>query len=144
MINILKPNFVYGDERGMLTQLIREGYKQVNVIESVKGAERGNHYHKLNKEAFFVIRGRLLLHIENLKLSEVNNTEKCRTCEFAQGDMLEILPYVNHSFTFLEDTLLVSLYDQGVELNGQQKDIYQIKNSAENIYEEGGNSSPRI
>ena len=91
-----------------------------------------------------MIRGRLLLHIENLKLSEVNNTEKCRTCEFAQGDMFEILPYVNHSFTFLEDTLLVSLYDQGVELNGQQKDIYQIKNSAENIYEEGGNSSPRI
>ena len=43
MIKILKPDFVFEDERGSLVQLVREGYKQINVVVSKAGYERGRH-----------------------------------------------------------------------------------------------------
>lgn len=127
MLNILKPDFIYGDERGLLIQLVREGYKQVNVIESVSGAERGNHYHKLNREVFFIIRGHVILDLEDISETQNNQAKRCKTYEFMKGDMFEISPYVNHRFTFLENTILVSMYDKGVELNDGKKDIYQLE-----------------
>jgi hypothetical protein len=37
LIQLLTPNFSHHDERGTLTQLVREGYAQINVIASVAG-----------------------------------------------------------------------------------------------------------
>ncbi len=115
MIEILKPDFSFSDDRGSLVQLAREGYRQINVVRSKAGAVRGGHYHALNKEAFYIIEGRLELTLRKDGLKE------CYT--FQTGDMFAIGPQVVHSFTFLEDTLLVGLYDKGVELAGGEKDI---------------------
>ena len=41
LIEIIKPDFVYEDQRGSLTQLVREGYSQVNVIASKGQCVRG-------------------------------------------------------------------------------------------------------
>ena len=54
LIQFLKPDFEHTDERGKLVQLVHDGWKQVNVIESKAGQIRGNHYHKVNREAFYV------------------------------------------------------------------------------------------
>lgn len=116
MIEILQPNFKFGDERGMLVQLVREGYTQVNVVTSNKGCKRGGHYHKLNHEAFYVVRGDINV------TARVNGVEK--TYHFRAGDMFEIPPMVAHDFMFVDDTILVSLYDKGVELANGEKDIY--------------------
>ena len=35
-----------------------------------------------------------------------------------------ITPFIKHRFNFLEDTLMVSMYDKGVELEDGGKDIY--------------------
>ena len=39
------------------------------------------------------------------------------------GTFFLIRPKLLHSFRFLQETLLVSLYDKGVELDGGKKDI---------------------
>ena len=57
LIEFLKADFCFDDERGNLVQLVREGWKQVNVIRSEAGVERGGHYHAQNSEAFYVISG---------------------------------------------------------------------------------------
>ena len=49
LIEILKPDFVFEDERGKLTQLVHDGYRQMNIIFSKKDVLRGNHYHKENR-----------------------------------------------------------------------------------------------
>lgn len=116
MIEILIPNFKFEDERGKLIQLVREGYKQVNVIFSKKGVIRGNHYHKINQEMFYIISGKFCLMVE------LGNRRE--EYIFQTGDMFKIKPFVKHSFEFLEDTILVSLYDKGVELSEMEKDIY--------------------
>ena len=112
MLKIIQTDFNFTDERGMLVQLIHKGYRQINVITSRKGVVRGGHYHKLNEEAFYVVSG--LLEVD------VNG----ETARFGAGDFFGIEAYDMHSFRFLEDTVLVSMYSGGVEMPDGTKDIY--------------------
>jgi len=116
MIQILKPDFEFSDDCGKLTQLVKEGFKQVNVIESNAGVKRGGHYHKLNREAFFIIDGDI-----ELVVKKDNQEEKYR---FKKGDMFLVNEFVYHDFYFLRKTILVSMYDNGVKLEFGGKDIY--------------------
>lgn len=112
MLKIIKTDFHFVDDRGTIEQLIHDGYKQINVITSKKGVLRGGHYHKSNGEAFFIISGSLNLEV---------NGEKY---QFSAGDFFGIEPYDMHSFEFTEDTVLISMYSDGVELLDGTKDIF--------------------
>ena len=115
MIEILTPDFEFGDDRGFLCQLVHEGYKQVNVVYSNKGVYRGGHYHKLNKETFYVVSGAVEV--------TVYHEENKQTVTFKKGDMFCINKGVWHDFNYIEDTVLVGMYDVGVELPDGTKDI---------------------
>lgn len=115
MVHILKTDFNFGDDRGTITQLVHSGYKQVNVISSKKGVVRGGHYHKQNKEAFYIVYGALSVTVED------------ETYHFKTGDFFGIDEYDMHSFVFEEETLLVSMYSDGVELPDGTKDIFTDK-----------------
>ena len=107
MYKILTPDFCHEDTRGALVQLVHEGYKQVNVVFSKGGTVRGGHYHRWNREAFYVIEG-----VCEVTLLERNSEE---TRVFSTGEFFLIEPNVGHIFHYLEDTILVGLYDKGVE-----------------------------
>lgn len=116
LVEILKPDFVFEDERGMLSQITHEPFAQVNAVYSKKGALRGNyHYHKTTKEVFFIVSGeiKLLLCLDGEKEEHI----------FKNGDMFLIPENVRHSFEFLEDTYLVAFYTSRVELEDGTKDI---------------------
>ena len=115
MIEIVKPDFVFEDERGALIQLVHEGWKQINVAVSKAGFERGNHFHRLNREGFYVIEGSFTL--------EAKLDGKKETYKFGKGDMFIINPDVVHRFIYHEDSVLVAFYDNGVELPDGTKDI---------------------
>ncbi len=115
LIQFIQPDFSFEDGRGSLVQLVRDGYKQINVVSSKAGVFRGGHYHALNQEVFYVITGRF-----SLLVSEGGKEE---TYEMKTGDFFAVPPFVVHSFTYLEDTLLLGLYDRGVELPDGRKDI---------------------
>lgn len=112
MLKMIQTDFHFADERGTIDQLIHEGYRQINVITSKAGVLRGGHYHKLNDEAFYIVSGALKL------------TVGMQEYTFQAGDFFGIEPYDMHSFAFLEDTVLVSMYSNGVELPDGTKDIY--------------------
>ena len=116
MINILKTDFEYKDSRGELIQLIHKGYEQVNLLISLKGVTRGEHYHKKAREAFYVIKGRVNVTCTfNGKSEEYN---------FSVGDFFEISQMVLHSMYFPEDCTMVQLYSVPVENENGEKDIY--------------------
>lgn len=117
LVEIMKPNFEFKNDEGALIQLVREGWKQVNVLYSKKDSKRGGHYHKISKESFYIITGKIKLLLENNKKKE--------TIEFKEGEMFMIRPYTKHTFLFLENTIMVSMYDKGVELENGEKDIYE-------------------
>lgn len=112
MLHIMKADFHFEDGRGIIDQLIHDGYKQINVITSKKGVFRGGHYHKQNAEAFYVVSGKLTVTVND----EVQT--------FSQGDFFGIDPYDMHGFIFDEETTLVSMYSDGVELSDGTKDIF--------------------
>lgn len=116
LIEIFKPDFEFVDNRGKLTQLVNKGFNQINVIESLANVNRGGHYHKFNKEAFYIVKGKLALTVR------MNDIEE--KYEFEKGDMFLINAFVSHSFQFLTDTLLISMYDKGVVFENGEKDIY--------------------
>ena len=115
LLKFMTPDFSFSDERGSLTQLVREGYRQVNVIFSKAGVSRGGHYHALNHETFYVISGKFDLQVSKESVQEQYTLKS--------GDFFTVPPFVCHSFTYVEDTLLVGLYDRGVELPDGTKDI---------------------
>ena len=115
LVELLRPNYEHSDDRGKLVQLIREGYKQINVIESKAGSFRGGHYHNFNREAFYIIRG-------GVRLTVCKDGES-ETHDFKPGDMFVIPAGVTHDFLFLSDTVLVSMYENGVELKDGKMDI---------------------
>lgn len=119
-IRILKPDFIFQDGRGELVQLAHEGYRQVNYILSHAGEERGGHYHRYNRELFYVISGKLELEVWPAHPGSVTCAE-CYT--FGPGDMFEIPENVTHGFRFLEETSLISMYSRGVESASGEKDI---------------------
>lgn len=116
LIVFMEPDFSFADERGYLYQLCREGWRQVNVSKTVQGVKRGGHFHTQTREAFFIVSGRVNLHLQKEQQTE-NVTVKT-------GDFFCFPPYVTHSFDFVEDTVMVALYDKGVELPDGSKDIY--------------------
>ena len=116
LIKLMKPDFVFDDERGSLCQLVHEGYSQFNIVFSKKGVFRGDHYHKENNEVFYVINGLFEL------IASQNGIVENYT--FTEGDMFLVPPYVVHSFSYKEDSLLAAMYDIGVEHSDGSKDIY--------------------
>ncbi len=116
LIKVIKPDFVFEDERGCLAQLVHGGYKQINSVFTKKGAVRGNfHYHAETEEAFYVAGGKI-------KVTAVFESEK-EEKEFSSGDMFLIPKNVKHCFDFIEDTFLVVLYTEPVEKDDGSKDI---------------------
>ena len=116
LIEFIKPDFSFDDERGSLRQLVSKGYTQFNIVTSKSGVIRGNHYHKENRELFYVISGSFALDVSKDGISE--------HYEMKEGDMFLVPPYVMHSFYYTEDTCLAGLDDLGVEHSDGTKDIY--------------------
>lgn len=101
----------------MLTQLVRNGWKQVNVVKYHKGVVSGGHYHKYNIECFYIVSG-------YIELTVWRNNEEKQTYEFHTGDMFKIDKNVFHTLIYKKNSILVVLYDNGVEIDENTKDIW--------------------
>lgn len=116
MLEIIKPDFIYEDDRGKLIQLVHEGWQQVNIIFSKADVIRGGHYHKQNRELFFIVDGKCRVRVRKGKMAE--------EYQFSKGDMFVISEFVTHDFIYEKDTVLVSMYSRGVEMDNGRMDIY--------------------
>lgn len=116
LIEILTPDFAFTDDRGTITQIVHEGFTQVNAVFTKAGKIRGNfHYHKTTKELFYIIKGRIRL------IARFDDTAE--EYIFSDGDMFLVNENVRHTFEYLEDTYLVGLYTSPVEKEDGTKDI---------------------
>ena len=116
MIQRLKTDFEFSDDRGTLIQLCRGGYSQINVVTTRAGVVRGGHYHKLNTEIFYMISGKC--HVTTRKDGKVESEI------FETGDFFRIEPFTIHDFEYLENTVMVTMYSLGVEIDNAGMDIY--------------------
>ena len=121
MISFLHMDFEFTDERGWLRQLTHDTWKQVYVSQTKAGEFRGKHYHAHNREAFYIISGEIEIFLEK--------DGEQRHLTVKNNDFFAIEPGTVHTFTFNQDTLMVIMYDKGIEEANGIKDIYsQVQN----------------
>lgn len=90
------------------------------------GAVRGFHYHRINREAFYIVKGRLEIAVWKVDSMSACDKESFEVSRYGEGDFFGIDSFVAHVFTYLEDVVLVSLYDRGVELADGGRDIWKV------------------
>lgn len=118
LFEMLPVDFEHMDERGKLVQLVHQGYEQINVIKTVAGVRRGEHYHKSVKEAFYIVSGSV-----EVELKSTQNEVSCKK-KFWEGEFFLIPPLVAHNFFFPEDCIMLAMYDRHIVDNQGNKDIY--------------------
>ncbi len=119
MIRSLRTDFSFVDDRGEICQILSVPCRQVNYLYTKAGAKRGRHYHKQNREIFYVISGEVKIQAQAVGKADVREEGT-----FSSGDAFLVEPYAIHDLTFLRDTQMVVVYDVGVEQDGQ-KDIFE-------------------
>ena len=116
LFQIIKPDFEYSDQRGQLKQLVHDGWKQVNVLVTNAGVIRGIHYHKISREAFYLLSGSVDVRFRNGE----NHSER----HFVANDFFVVLPGTVHELSFPENCVMVQMYDIPVEKEDGSKDIF--------------------
>lgn len=116
LYKVLQPDFNFEDVRGKLCQLVHENWQQVNVLVTKAGVVRGVHYHKVSKEAFYIISGSVDVRFRNGSERDYKH--------FVKGDFFMVMPEAVHELSFPEDCVMVQLYDIPVENVDGSKDIY--------------------
>ena len=116
LYSLREIDFQHADERGSLTQLVHDGFKQINVLHSNEGAKRGAHFHKRAVEAFYIFQGSVEVTLWNEKKREF--------VVFKRGDFFVIHPFILHDMYFPEECLMIQMYDVPVENEDGSKDIY--------------------
>lgn len=117
--NLINPYFYFKDGRGSLLGIFQNRrFEELNYIESKKGSERGNHYHKKTKETFFIIEGKIKVRLVDMK----TGLKKEFIAE--GGDIFMIRPNTAHTFYVLKDSKWINMLSKSM-VEGS-KDMYKL------------------
>ena len=116
MLKVIKRYFMHKDKRGTLEGLINFGeWKEINLISSLAGIERGKHYHKETLELFIILEGKINVILEKIKDGKLVGSKTERIVK--EGDVFLIDPFVNHTFRVLDEVICVDNFDTGAKQN---------------------------
>lgn len=73
-----------------------EGIRYAAFIEFLAGTPRGNHYHKIKEEFIYIIRGEVLLHVEDIASKEK------KFLPLTPGDLVKISTGIAHALEIAE------------------------------------------
>lgn len=94
------------DDRGFITNVLESDIKHVSVIFSMKGAVRGNHYHKQDFQHIFLVSGKYRSESKQVDIPD----GRLESLIVEPGDLVITPPMVAHRMTFLEDSIQIALY----------------------------------
>ncbi len=97
-MKVIKKKSVFSDNRGeIIDLLVKEIIEYVTLIRSVKGAVRGNHYHKETFQFIYVLSGKMKVLTQEAGSEVVSVVVK-------KGDLVENSPMEIHTMIALEDS----------------------------------------
>ncbi|MCX8126668.1 MAG: cupin domain-containing protein [Dehalococcoidia bacterium] len=116
-MEVKRPEYVFKDERGELSQVISGGpWRQLNILKRRAGSLGGGHYHARTEELFYVLSGKV-----RVKIFDTLSDCHVKSETFAEGDCFTIMPYEQHYMSFLTHTVMVVLYSQ--PFNEKEPDV---------------------
>lgn len=114
-----RPPFV--DERGEIRNLIDASFTSAAVITSVKGALRGNHYHRTDYHYCWLQSGRMIyLH------RKVGDRRAPKRWTIKPGQLFYTPPRYEHAMHFLEPSVLFVFARNNREMANYEADTVRI------------------
>jgi dTDP-4-dehydrorhamnose 3,5-epimerase-like enzyme len=119
----IKPVFV--DERGSIWDFLTgKVIHHIGFLVTKKGAVRGKHFHKEQKQYTLVTKGKMKIVVKELN----NNDSKIQEFELKAYDMIMFPPYCYHSIEAIEDSECMVFTSKSRENDGYEEDTYRIEN----------------
>ncbi len=120
-MNVIHRKPAHFDARGVITEIhVGQPVNALTTVTCVKGAIRGNHFHKLTTQFTYVMSGRL-------RYFSQTPGGPIESCIVEAGDLATSLPFESHAFESLEDSILLA-FCHGVRAGiDYEKDTYRIE-----------------
>jgi len=117
---------IHNDERGRIADAFFDtNINHVAIIDSVKGAVRGNHFHKETVQSILIIRGSLEYWYKNL-----DDDSPAQFTIAIEGDVITSGKNEIHAMRMLEHNTQFIAFTEGVRGGkNYEKDTYRIVNS---------------
>ena len=109
------------DERGQILNLVDAPFTSAAVITSVKGAVRGNHYHKDDYHYCWLQKGRMLYYHR-----PVGDTAAPTEWVITAGQMFYTPPMYEHAMHFTEDSVLLVFAKNNREMANYEADTIRV------------------
>ena len=117
-MKIFDPYKVNESSRGLFYGIVNIGiWQEINYIETKANQARGNHYHKLSTELFFIIEGEIDVEVKSIKGEIINNFRAIK------GSIFLIEPFEIHIFKCRSDCKWINIMSN--KINDNQCDIYK-------------------
>lgn len=114
------------DDRGNISDIFyNHPIDHVAIINSKKGAFRGDHYHKLTTQHIYMIKGSLRYYYK--KVSEDNN--KVKSVVVHEGEMVTTGPNEVHALEILEDNKFLAFSEGKRGGKDYESDTYRVSPS---------------
>jgi len=119
-MKVTHPPYNHKDDRGEITDiLVKEEIDFVTIITSVKGAVRGNHYHKETVQYVYILEGRM-------KLLVRTPDQPTTAIILEKGDLAFTDVLEEHAMIALEDSAFM-VFTRGVRGGvDYEKDTYRL------------------
>lgn len=115
------PEYQRTDDRGLFQELVSTGpWESLIRAEMLKGAVIGNHYHKVTKIFFFLVKG--VVRIRTVNVQTGNRDELM----MQSGQGTTLLPYESHAIEFLEDSEIIMLKTHRYDPNAPDTFDYPV------------------
>ena len=118
LVSLRRP---FVDARGTIQNLVDRSCGSALVIESVKGAVRGNHYHKRDFHYSWLHRGRMIYYSR-----PVGDQRPPRRKIIRAGQLFYTPPMTEHAMVFTEDSLLFVVAKQNRHMRHYEADTTRI------------------
>ena len=103
----IKIKIATKDKRGNISDIFyKNNIEHVSIINSKKGALRGDHYHKETTQAMYMTKGNLRYYYQKINLAG-KRIGKVSSIVIKESEVVTTPPYEIHSLEILEDNQFI-------------------------------------
>ena len=109
------------DARGAIQPLVDADFRSAQLISSVAGSVRANHYHKNDWHYMYLVSGAF-----NYYHRPVGSVDEPTCVRFDAGQMVFTPPMLEHAVEFLEDTVFINFSGSQRDQATYEADVVRI------------------
>jgi dTDP-4-dehydrorhamnose 3,5-epimerase-like enzyme len=119
LIGLAEP---FVDSRGIIQPLVDGDFKSAQLISSVAGSVRANHYHKKDYHYMYLLSGAFDYYY---RPTGSDNEPKCLRVN--AGEVVYTPPMIDHAVRFVEDTTFVNFAGRERDQGSYEDDLVRIE-----------------